>query len=69
VRILLDECVPVGMGRKLLGHDVSTAPEMGWAGVKNGELLARAVEAGFVPSGTLWFDTFVSSIRAHPCNP
>lgn len=39
MRILLDECVPRPFGRELLGHDVRTIPEMGWAGKKNGELL------------------------------
>jgi hypothetical protein len=39
MRILLDECVPRGLKRELLGHDVHTVPEMGWSGKKNGELL------------------------------
>jgi hypothetical protein len=47
MRILLDECLPAGLGRELVGHDVSTAPKMGWAGLKNGVLLTRAVSAGF----------------------
>ena len=43
MRILLDENVP----RKLCfrfgeAHEVSTVPEIGWAGTKNGALLARA---------------------------
>jgi hypothetical protein len=29
--------------RELVGHDVKTAPEMGWASKRNGELLALAV--------------------------
>ncbi len=40
MRILLDECVPQPLRRELAGHDVRTIREMGWAGVKNGELLA-----------------------------
>jgi hypothetical protein len=40
VKVLLDECLPRPLKRELTGHDVSTVPEMGWAGVKNGELLA-----------------------------
>jgi Domain of unknown function (DUF5615) len=43
VRVLLDECVPRRLNRELVGHDVKTAPEMGWASKTNGELLALAV--------------------------
>jgi uncharacterized protein (DUF433 family) len=31
VRVLLDECLPRRLRRELVGHDVRTAPEMGWA--------------------------------------
>ena len=47
MRILLDECLPARLGRDLVGHEVSTAPKMGWSGLKNGALLTRAVAAGF----------------------
>lgn len=47
MRILLDECLPARLGRDLIGHEVSTAPMMGWTGLKNGALLTRAVMAGF----------------------
>ncbi len=30
VRVLLDECLPRRLKRELVGHDVRTAPEMGW---------------------------------------
>ena len=30
------------MASDLPGHDVSSVPKIGWAGVKNGELLVRA---------------------------
>ena len=40
MRILLDECVPRPLRGELTGHDVHTIWEMGWAGKKNGELLA-----------------------------
>ena len=43
MRVLLDECVPRRLKRELVGHDVKTAPEMGWASKRNGELLALAV--------------------------
>jgi predicted nuclease of predicted toxin-antitoxin system len=42
VRLLLDECVPQRLRRELPGHEVRTAPEMGWAGKENGELLGLA---------------------------
>ena len=47
MRILLDECLPARLGRELVGHEVATAPKMGWAGLKNGALLGQAVTAGF----------------------
>ena len=42
MRVLLDECVPRALRNDITGHDVRTVAEMGWAGVKNGELLRRA---------------------------
>jgi len=42
VRVLLDECLPRRLKRDVIGHDVRTAPEMGWASKQNGELLALA---------------------------
>jgi hypothetical protein len=42
MRVLLDECVPRALGKELVGHDVRTVAEAGWAGVTNGELLQRA---------------------------
>ncbi len=47
MRIVLDENTPRGVRRILTGHDVRTAPEMGWAGVLNGQLLDEAEKAGF----------------------
>lgn len=47
MRILLDECVPRPLRRELPGHDVRTIREMGWAGKKNGELLALMAGTGF----------------------
>ena len=44
MRVLLDECVPRRLRNDLLGHDIVTVVEMGWSGVKNGELLALAAE-------------------------
>lgn len=45
MRILLDECVPQKFAELLEGHAVKTAPEMGWAGIKNGQLLALAAQS------------------------
>jgi predicted nuclease of predicted toxin-antitoxin system len=42
VKILLDECVDRRLARDLAEHSVSTVPRRGWAGIKNGELLALA---------------------------
>jgi hypothetical protein len=47
VRVLLDEDVPRPLRRELVGHDVSTVQEMGWASVKNGVLLGLATAASF----------------------
>jgi len=46
MRILLDENTPRGVRRILVGHDVRTAPEMGWAAYSNGQLLDEAEKAG-----------------------
>lgn len=42
MRILLDEDLPRRLGALLVGHETSTVPRSGWAGVKNGKLLALA---------------------------
>jgi|SRR5580658_4167157 hypothetical protein len=42
MRVLLDECVPRALRNDLPGHEVKTVAEVGWAGVKNGELLRLA---------------------------
>jgi len=46
VRVILDECVPRPLKRHLRAHEVTTAQERGWAGVKNGALLRLLREAG-----------------------
>ena len=46
MKILLDECIDRKFIRELSGHQVKTVPQMGWAGIKNGQLLALA-EAEF----------------------
>lgn len=54
MRILLDECVDWRLSRDVIGHDVKTARQMGWATIKNGELLALAAQQ---------FDAFVTVDR------
>lgn len=39
MRVLLDGCVPGGLRGSLPGHEVRTAPEMGWGDLDNGGLL------------------------------
>ena len=48
MRILLDECVDQRFRRDLVGHEVITVQEAGWAGKKNGELLALAAKTYLV---------------------
>ena len=54
MRILLDECVDRRLSHELVGHDVKTAQQMGWRGIKNGELLTLA---------SAHFDVLVTSDR------
>ena len=42
MRILLDENLDWRLSRDLPGHTVDAVPRIGWAGLKNGALLARA---------------------------
>ncbi len=39
---MLDECLDRRLARNLSGFEVKTVPQMGWAGVKNGDLIALA---------------------------
>jgi hypothetical protein len=39
VKVLLDECIDWRLARDITGHEVKTARQMGWATLKNGELL------------------------------
>ena len=54
MKVLLDECVDWRLGLDIVGHDVKTARLMGWAAIKNGELLALAEQQ---------FDVFVTVDR------
>jgi len=44
---LFDQGTPVPLRGHLSSHFVSTAYELGWATLKNGELLAAAEKSGF----------------------
>lgn len=54
MKVLLDECVDRRLAREIIGHDVATVPQRGWAGIKNGELLSLANEE---------FDAFITVDR------
>jgi len=47
MRILFDQCTPVGIKRVLREHEVKTAAQPGWSTLLNGELLSVAERAGF----------------------
>jgi predicted nuclease of predicted toxin-antitoxin system len=47
MRLLLDENLDWRLRRDLAAHHVDSVPLVGWAGIENGELLKKAVEAGF----------------------
>ena len=42
--VLLDESVPRAVKTRLSQFDIKTVQEMGWTGMKNGELIAKAEE-------------------------
>jgi predicted nuclease of predicted toxin-antitoxin system len=46
LKILLDECIDRRFAREFAHLEVFTVPQMGWAGIKNGELMKLA-EAKF----------------------
>jgi predicted nuclease of predicted toxin-antitoxin system len=47
MRILFDENMNWRLRRFLSGHDIATVQSLGWGGIKNGELLRRAVQTNF----------------------
>ncbi len=52
MKIILDENLPKALKRYLSAYEVTTVQEQGWAGVKNGELIARIDEV---------YDVFITS--------
>lgn len=47
MKILFDECVPRRFRNLFPQHEATTVPSAGFAGLKNGELLTAAANAGF----------------------
>lgn len=47
MRVLFDQGTPVPLRQYLAAHQVSTAFELDWGQIKNGELLAQAEARGF----------------------
>ncbi len=47
MRVLLDENLDWRLGRDLPEQQVESVPLLGWAGIQNGELLEKAIAAGF----------------------
>ncbi len=47
MKIFFDECVPRPLRKLLASHEIRTAQEIGWGRLKNGELIAKAEQAGF----------------------
>jgi hypothetical protein len=41
LRILIDECLPSELGHELTGHEAKTVQQVGWAGLKNGDLMRK----------------------------
>ena len=52
MRILIDECVPSIVKKRLPERELETVQAMGWAGIKNGELIGLADSE---------FDVFITS--------
>jgi len=42
MRVLIDECLPGPLQASITGHELRTVQQMGWDGIKNGELLNLA---------------------------
>ncbi|WP_414751895.1 DUF5615 family PIN-like protein [Anabaena sp. CCY 9910] len=42
MKLLVDECIDRKFTKEFVDYEVKTVPQMGWAGVKNGQLLTLA---------------------------
>ena len=47
MKVLLDECITRKLKSRMPNHQVATVREMQWNGLRNGNLMRVAVEAGF----------------------
>ena len=47
MNVLLDEMLHVGLAKLLPGHRVRTVKQAGFTGLDNGELIRRAIAAGY----------------------
>ena len=47
MKIIFDQGVPVPLRSRLAGHEVSTAYELSWSTLKNGELIAAGEKDGY----------------------
>jgi predicted nuclease of predicted toxin-antitoxin system len=54
MKILLDECIDRRLSKEFLEYEIKTVPQMKWAGIKDGELLALAAQE---------FDVFITVDR------
>jgi Domain of unknown function (DUF5615) len=54
MRILLDECIDRRLTKEFGGYEIKTVPQMGWAGIKDRELLILAASV---------FDVFITADR------
>ena len=55
MKILIDESLPRFLKQALSAHEVFTVQDMGWAGIKNGELLAKSASS---------FDVFLTADKS-----
>jgi predicted nuclease of predicted toxin-antitoxin system len=54
MKILLDECIDRRLAREFISYEIKTVPQMGWAGIKDRELLILA---------EVVFDVFITADR------
>ncbi len=47
MKILLDECLNWRLKKEFEPHEVFTVQDMGWSGLTNGKLMAKASEHNF----------------------
>jgi predicted nuclease of predicted toxin-antitoxin system len=69
MKLLLDENLPHELRLLLSPHEVFTATYMGWSGIRNGQLLARA--AGEEYDAVVTLDAgieFEQNLQALPCS-